>query len=172
MVVLTSTWIAASIRKLRKCINFNRLSASTWLQKDTCISLAFLFFDIFKIRNQILAAVVPVLTKIAPSTRKLNQCKVSGVNPFRSLLVIIPEAAWKDAMRPPPPGLNIHIWHELETYTRHTFWQKMIIDDVIIQVLLHLYWLQTLSDMLGWQKNYIHDTIMTVTWLGYNLQTD
>ena len=36
--------------------------------------------------------------------------------------------------------------------------------------ILHLkfymgYWLQTLSDMLGWQKNYIHDIIMVVTWL-------
>ena len=36
--------------------------------------------------------------------------------------------------------------------------------------ILHLkfymgYWLQTLSDMLGWQKNYFHDIIMVVMWL-------
>ena len=31
-------------------------------------------------------------------------------------------------------------------------------------------WLQTLSDTLGYQKNYIHDIIMVVTWLKYNLQ--
>ena len=33
------------------------------------------------------------------------------------------------------------------------------------------YWLPTLSDTLRWQNNYIHDIIMVVTWLGYNLQT-
>ena len=33
------------------------------------------------------------------------------------------------------------------------------------------YWLQTLSDTLGWQKNNIHDIIMVVTWLRYDLQT-
>ena len=40
------------------------------------------------------------------------------------------------------------------------------------QILLVLYWVQILSDMLGWQKNYIHGIIMPVTWLGYNLQTE
>ena len=39
--------------------------------------------------------------------------------------------------------------------------------------ILHLkfsmhYWLQTLSDMLGWQKNYIKDDIMVATWPEYN----
>ena len=37
---------------------------------------------------------------------------------------------------------------------------------------LHMpYWLQTLLVMLGWQKNYITEGIMLVTWLGYNLIT-
>ena len=32
-------------------------------------------------------------------------------------------------------------------------------------------WLQTLSDILRWQKNMINDVIMTVIWPGYNLHT-
>ena len=34
----------------------------------------------------------------------------------------------------PPRYLNIHIWYEAETYTRHISWQKMTVDDVIILV--------------------------------------
>ena len=44
---------------------------------------------------------------------------------------------------PSPQYLNIHIWYEVETYTRHTSWQRMTINDVI----------------------------NLVTWLRYNLQT-
>ena len=33
------------------------------------------------------------------------------------------------------------------------------------------YWLQTLSDMLGWHKIWIDDFIMVTTWPRYNLQT-
>ena len=47
---------------------------------------------------------------------------------------------------PPSPSLrylNIHIWHEVDTYTRHTSWQTMTI----------------------WWRHHL------ATWLGYNLQT-
>ena len=65
-------------------------------------------------------------------------------NPLRSLLLNISEAVWREVVVPPRARyLNIHIWYEVETYTRRASWQEMTIDDVII----------------------------LVTWLGYNSQT-
>ena len=118
------------------------------------------------------------------------------LNPSHSLLFVIPEAVWRVGREwhhsLPPRYLKIHKLYEFGTYIRHTSWQKMTIDDVNIllrdlgtfyrpetklgtdslsEVLLVLYWSQTLSDMLGRWKNYTHDTIMAVTWLEYNLQT-
>ena len=66
----------------------------------------------------------------------------TNMNLMRSLLLIIPEAAWK-VVSHPTRFLNIHIWYKVETYTTHTSWQKMTNDNVII----------------------------LVTWLGYNLET-
>ena len=42
--------------------------------------------------------------------------------------------------------------------------------DLVSQLYMH-YWLPSLSYILEWQKNYIHDIIIVVVWLGYNLQT-
>ena len=89
------------------------------------------------------------------------------------------------------PSHSLHTLYEAETYTSDTPWRKKLIDDIITYHVTHVYstdqkqnedqmpffkfydysWLETLSDVLGWQKNIINDDIMTVTWPGYNLQT-
>ena len=69
------------------------------------------------------------------------------LNPSHSLLFVIPEAVWGVGREwhhsLPPRYLKIHKLYEFGTYIRHTSWQKMTIDEVII----------------------------LVTWLGYILQT-
>ena len=66
-------------------------------------------------------------------------------NTSRSLLLIILEAAWGGGegggTTSKPRYLNVHIWYEVGAYTRHTSWQKVTIDVIIL-----------------------------VTWLGYNLK--
>ena len=60
------------------------------------------------------------------------------------MFLIISGATWGFGPTPPQPRyLNIHIWHEAETYIRHTSWQNITINDFII----------------------------LIYWLGYNLQT-
>ena len=68
---------------------------------------------------------------------------------------------------------ELHLWHNHASYLtwiQFTDWMEIEDQNFYLKFFMG-YWLQTLSKMLGWQKNYIHDTIMVVTWLRYNLQT-
>ena len=53
----------------------------------------------------------------------------NNFNPSRSLVLIIPEAAWAIYA---PWNLELYAWYEAESYNIDTPWKKMLIDAVII----------------------------------------
>ena len=65
------------------------------------------------------------------------------INPSRSLLLIIPQAAWVGTSTPPLRNPNFYTWYEVESYTSDTPWQKKLINDIITFITGHTCILQT-----------------------------
>ena len=59
------------------------------------------------------------------------------IKPSRSLLLIIPQAAWVGTSTSPLRNLNFYTWYEVESYTSDTPWQKKLINDIITFIMGH-----------------------------------